>query len=107
MCFLFAAMVELLSSLSHIQNRLEHSEHRDELSMLTRLFRNNDFQTAIDLHNQVMSILSCHKDRKPVTTEAENAAREVCFRGASYKSNLIGPLSPNICLTLYFIYYLY
>ncbi|XP_014678966.1 PREDICTED: MAGUK p55 subfamily member 5-like isoform X2 [Priapulus caudatus] len=70
-------MIELMGSLSYIQHRLEHSEHREELSVLARLFRNVEFQKAIGLHNQVVAILSKHKQRTPATTEAESLTQEV------------------------------
>ncbi|CAL1539715.1 unnamed protein product [Lymnaea stagnalis] len=68
---------DLFSALHHIRNQLMSQEDQKYILYLRSLFQNDQFQRAVNIHNQMVEITSRSPPVKPVTEEASDLTEEV------------------------------
>ncbi|XP_048734647.2 protein PALS1-like isoform X3 [Ostrea edulis] len=68
---------DITSCLNKLRGKLNAAEERDELSFLTSLFQNPQFQQAVNIHRKLVSVTTLSPPPKPEATDAYQTSSEV------------------------------
>lgn len=72
-----AGTQDITSCLNKLRGKLNAAEERDELSFLTSLFQNPQFQQAVNIHRKLVSVTTLSPPPKPEATDAYQTSSEV------------------------------
>lgn len=88
---------DIFSCLKQLRGKLNAAEERDELSFLTSLFQNPQFQQAVNIHRKMISVTTQSPPPKPEATDAFETSNEVMEElqnaQSPYSSDLLEMLS--------------
>ena len=88
---------DIFTCLKQLQGKLNAAEERDELSFLTSLFQNPQFQQAVSIHRKMISVTTQSPPPKPEATDAFETSNEVMeelqHAQSPYSSDLLEMLS--------------
>lgn len=93
----FVGTQDIFSCLKQLRGKLNAAEERDELSFLTSLFQNPQFQQAVNIHRKMISVTTQSPPPKPEATDAFKTSNEVMEElqnaQSPYSSDLLEMLS--------------
>lgn len=94
---IFVGTQDIFSCLKQLRGKLNAAEERDELSFLTSLFQNPQFQQAVNIHRKMISVTTQSPPPKPEATDAFETSNEVMEElqnaQSPYSSDLLEMLS--------------
>lgn len=94
---IFVGTQDIFSCLKQLRGKLNAAEERDELSFLTSLFQNPQFQQAVNIHRKMISVTTQSPPPKPEATDAFQTSNEVMEElqnaQSPYSSDLLEMLS--------------